>query len=136
MLPRNTPFTTCCRAPPRFSTRSSARSLEDLEAAVLHDLHRRLVAPVAVGQKRELPERRREVLHLGEPRHDVVPAPLVARLADGLGQDRKSTRLNSSPEWISYAVFCLKKKKMNHMMFYYVDNNFYFVFKKECMEKI
>src|SRR5438105_9782777 len=27
------------------------------------------------------------------------------------GQDRKSTRLNSSHEWISYAVFCLKKKK-------------------------
>src|SRR5207247_4267197 len=28
-------------------------------------------------------------------------------------QDRKSTRLNSSHEWISYAVFCLKKKKIN-----------------------
>src|SRR5438105_10722345 len=27
-------------------------------------------------------------------------------------QDRKSTRLNSSHEWISYAVFCLKKKKI------------------------
>src|SRR5438105_5720794 len=26
--------------------------------------------------------------------------------------DRKSTRLNSSHEWISYAVFCLKKKKI------------------------
>src|SRR5438105_11263872 len=29
----------------------------------------------------------------------------------GGGSDRKSTRLNSSHEWISYAVFCLKKKK-------------------------
>src|SRR5438105_9909328 len=28
-------------------------------------------------------------------------------------RDRKSTRLNSSHEWISYAVFCLKKKKKN-----------------------
>src|SRR5438105_5459180 len=28
-----------------------------------------------------------------------------------LERDRKSTRLNSSHEWISYAVFCLKKKK-------------------------
>src|SRR5204862_8092448 len=28
-----------------------------------------------------------------------------------LGQDRKSTRLNSSHVEISYAVFCLKKKK-------------------------
>src|SRR6266536_3483534 len=27
-----------------------------------------------------------------------------------LSRDRKSTRLNSSHEWISYAVFCLKKK--------------------------
>src|SRR2546430_9387176 len=27
-----------------------------------------------------------------------------------LGQDRKSTRLNSSHSQISYAVFCLKKK--------------------------
>src|SRR5207244_10206965 len=28
-------------------------------------------------------------------------------------QDRKSTRLNSSHQIISYAVFCLKKKKKN-----------------------
>src|SRR5207247_7319702 len=26
-------------------------------------------------------------------------------------EDRKSTRLNSSHEWSSYAVFCLKKKR-------------------------
>src|SRR5437899_4147432 len=30
---------------------------------------------------------------------------------EGSGQDRKSTRLNSSHLGISYAVFCLKKKK-------------------------
>src|SRR5690242_20989970 len=30
------------------------------------------------------------------------------------GQDRKSTRLNSSHMSISYAVFCLKKKKHQH----------------------
>src|SRR5438094_6907852 len=30
-----------------------------------------------------------------------------------LGRDRKSTRLNSSHRTISYAVFCLKKKKKN-----------------------
>src|SRR5207247_7168011 len=29
-------------------------------------------------------------------------------------RDRKSTRLNSSHEWISYAVFCLKKKKKSN----------------------
>src|SRR5690349_22890215 len=31
----------------------------------------------------------------------------------GIGEDRKSTRLNSSHVEISYAVFCLKKKTNN-----------------------
>src|SRR2546429_6464101 len=31
-------------------------------------------------------------------------------------QDRKSTRLNSSHGYISYAVFCLKKKKHNSQL--------------------
>src|SRR5258708_30091367 len=31
-----------------------------------------------------------------------------------VGVDRKSTRLNSSHQIISYAVFCLKKKKTNN----------------------
>src|SRR2546430_13178650 len=31
------------------------------------------------------------------------------------GRDRKSTRLNSSHSQISYAVFCLKKKKTAHI---------------------
>src|SRR2546428_8394465 len=33
------------------------------------------------------------------------------------GRDRKSTRLNSSHDQISYAVFCLKKKKTNRVTF-------------------
>src|SRR5260221_2148718 len=32
-------------------------------------------------------------------------------IARSIGRDRKSTRLNSSHTVISYAVFCLKKKK-------------------------
>src|SRR5690606_41688968 len=40
--------------------------------------------------------------------------PLVLGLLGGLFQDRKSTRLNSSHVKISYAVFCLKKKKRNY----------------------
>src|SRR5690349_24201903 len=41
--------------------------------------------------------------------------PLELRLVDGAGVvDRKSTRLNSSHVEISYAVFCLKKKKKRH----------------------
>src|SRR5436305_14586134 len=38
----------------------------------------------------------------------------VHRGAGRLGGDRKSTRLNSSHVRISYAVFCLKKKKGSH----------------------
>src|SRR5260221_7294843 len=37
-----------------------------------------------------------------------LPGPADGRAA---GRDRKSTRLNSSHTVISYAVFCLKKKK-------------------------
>src|SRR5207247_3445436 len=36
--------------------------------------------------------------------------PDLLGLATTRRGDRKSTRLNSSHEWISYAVFCLKKK--------------------------
>src|SRR5215216_2707619 len=37
-----------------------------------------------------------------------------AEVAEILRRDRKSTRLNSSHQIISYAVFCLKKKKNKH----------------------
>src|SRR5690348_18209625 len=39
------------------------------------------------------------------------PAPLEAVHGNENPEDRKSTRLNSSHPSISYAVFCLKKKK-------------------------
>src|SRR2546430_5045724 len=45
--------------------------------------------------------RRRVALRRGQRQHDL----------EGPRQDRKSTRLNSSHSQISYAVFCLKKKK-------------------------
>src|SRR5258708_25659057 len=38
---------------------------------------------------------------------------LILRALSLLLRDRKSTRLNSSHQIISYAVFCLKKKKKN-----------------------
>src|SRR5437667_11958525 len=57
--------------------------------------------------------------------HDALPISPVLRCAGGVAaglgvgalgwrlepRDRKSTRLNSSHITISYAVFCLKKKK-------------------------
>src|SRR5436189_3413614 len=49
------------------------------------------------------------------PAPDAGPARHSADPQEGKGderrQDRKSTRLNSSHRGISYAVFCLKKKK-------------------------
>src|SRR3712207_7204569 len=64
-------------------------------------------------------------VHVAQPVQDVVQdvaahlvgvrAGQVDRVAPGVGAalDRKSTRLNSSHANISYAVFCLKKKKKN-----------------------
>src|SRR5215203_4318620 len=43
------------------------------------------------------------------------PAPRAARWS-AAARDRKSTRLNSSHANISYAVFCLKKKKMINLI--------------------
>src|SRR5438034_7238621 len=56
----------------------------------------------AAGRRRRV---REDLLH----HHADVLQPQPRRLV-GL-QDRKSTRLNSSHTVISYAVFCLKKKK-------------------------
>src|SRR3712207_8739243 len=54
---------------------------------------------------------RRDAQAPGEPRAQVGEDVAVEVRADQ--EDRKSTRLNSSHANISYAVFCLKKKKKN-----------------------
>src|SRR5690349_25039024 len=54
------------------------------------------------GSRRGRPRRRRP----GGSRAGRRPGP-----PGGRGEDRKSTRLNSSHVEISYAVFCLKKKR-------------------------
>src|SRR2546430_3754278 len=48
------------------------------------------------------------------PRHCLVLHR--SRQSGSARRDRKSTRLNSSHSQISYAVFCLKKKKRLHHM--------------------
>src|SRR2546429_1795596 len=45
-------------------------------------------------------------------RHDA-PRRLISEIQP-TAPDRKSTRLNSSHGYISYAVFCLKKKNTSH----------------------
>src|SRR5436853_1255102 len=52
----------------------------------------------------------------------AIPPAEGAMLAEEARQrlDRKSTRLNSSHLGISYAVFCLKKKKYNEQKFFHI----------------
>src|SRR3712207_7358026 len=65
--------------------------------------------PVAGGPRLLVGVAEDEELQLGA---HVGPHPGVGE-PFGLPRDRKSTRLNSSHANISYAVFCLKKKKTN-----------------------
>src|SRR5687768_17773224 len=54
-------------------------------------------------------------LRLRHLRSHLLPGrPTHRRNRHPHGPDRKSTRLNSSHGYISYAVFCLKKKKKKH----------------------
>src|SRR2546430_4447027 len=46
---------------------------------------------------------------------DVGPVARGDHSVENFDPDRKSTRLNSSHSQISYAVFCLKKKKAGHV---------------------
>src|SRR5256885_11786076 len=62
--------------------------------------------PENVSEARKRARRRIRVGRLG-----VVHKQHLVLAADLLHADRKSTRLNSSHLVISYAVFCLKKKK-------------------------
>src|SRR5256885_3871411 len=90
--PRSTlfPYTTLFRSSriesiPKVDKKQYARELRRLQIELVK-LHRHVI------------ERGRKVLVILEGR-------------DAAGKDRKSTRLNSSHLVISYAVFCLKKKK-------------------------
>src|SRR5207245_8143574 len=87
-----------------FPTRRSSDLLAGVDvpdpgdgARVEEEVLDRLLEPA------RLPEERRAA-HLAVERLGAEPL-------DGEVRDRKSTRLNSSHGSISYAVFCLKKKK-------------------------
>src|SRR3712207_7565232 len=88
--PRSTlfPYTTLFRSEEEGGRRGSELHADDLSFENQLSVHH----PLALGA------------------NALVPLP------DLLGQDRKSTRLNSSHANISYAVFCLKKKK-KHTLF-------------------
>src|SRR5688572_31233286 len=90
------PYTTLFRSP---------HQVEDAEIGdavhlrhFLHHVGRNLLQHLEIGTDHL---DRIGALHAGERLFDIV-------------LDRKSTRLNSSHSQISYAVFCLKKKKPNN----------------------
>src|SRR3712207_8391133 len=93
--PRSTlfPYTTLFRSDPDRGEEPAPRALLAVRADVLlrQDPQRRLVVAL----------------------QDAAGLPLLER-ARRLFVDRKSTRPNSSHAHISYAVFCLKKKKGEH----------------------
>src|SRR2546422_3243881 len=59
-------------------------------------------------------EARERFSNLGSDQRDVDQRERNQADEDDVLRDRKSTRLNSSHGYISYAVFCLKKKKITH----------------------
>src|SRR3712207_7125698 len=86
--PRSTlfPYTTLFRSQLEDLAREGARDLRDRDDLVGHVARRAVLADARLDGLRE-------------------------RLVELRALDRKSTRLNSSHANISYAVFCLKKKK-------------------------
>src|SRR3712207_8349573 len=96
------------RRPPRstlfpYTTLFRSRSLDlvhqDLDLGLGDARVRRLIAVSGAQAGADPPERDGQREHRDFER------------AEETGEDRKSTRLNSSHANISYAVFCLKKKK-------------------------
>src|SRR2546422_6866464 len=72
-----------------------------------------LTGPLAGGDLLLHPTHQLGVEGLGRG-EDVEHAHRLLQGGAGSAADRKSTRLNSSHGYISYAVFCLKKKKNNN----------------------
>src|SRR2546422_6211504 len=80
--------------------------------------HNVRIQDVAVGIGPKVTAKRRATAVEGSHHHfrheaRIGRIEVVGFSAHDPEQDRKSTRLNSSHGYISYAVFCLKKKKKN-----------------------
>src|SRR3712207_7781145 len=97
------------RRPPRstlFPYTTLFRSVRDME-------DNRMFQPI------DLPSQKRQkmllYIDLRDAYHALYDYEAERKVAnESLRQDRKSTRLNSGHANISYAVFCLKKKKNNN----------------------
>src|SRR3712207_7110706 len=98
------------RRPPRSTLFPYSTLFRSFEAEVSHGG----CAPQEVDRSAD---RRTSAAHLWGGRTSITERELPRRAVqpylasgEGRGQDRKSTRLNSSHANISYAVFCLKYK--------------------------
>src|SRR2546430_5967458 len=98
------------RRPPRstlFPYTTLFRSVQTARARAERPALRPEAESRREGDSAAAPSSSREISHLSL-RARRVHRPINRR--EGVGSDRKSTRLNSSHSQISYAVFCLKKK--------------------------
>src|SRR3712207_7438482 len=99
------------RRPPRstlFPYTTLFRSHDPVQPAPLQEIHH-------VAHERAVAQGDHGLWHV--ERYRPQSAPLTSH------QDRKSTRLNSSHANISYAVFCLKKKKKKTSTLLNYQNN-------------
>src|SRR5688572_31889995 len=93
------------RRPPRSTLFPYTTLFRSADAGILDPQNRPRIA-VETNQRRGV-----RTLHLSCSTHSVPRGEVDSSFPGELDGDRKSTRLNSSHSQISYAVFCLKKKK-------------------------
>src|SRR6266516_8054838 len=112
----------------RREARQERRAELRLGSTVDHDHDRERA--VAFGLPEEdrdgLPVERSEAMQVGLAQRTEVEGTRQLGRAPQLtpGEDRKSTRLNSSHRTISYAGFCLKKKIFNSFVFFLSNKKF------------
>src|SRR3989454_8152467 len=100
------------RRPPR----STLFPYTTLFRSSLFPIPGRETEPLRTARGRDTAARRSQRQVAGPPYRRAGPMEVAGAtpLQAGHPADRKSTRLNSSHLVISYAVFCLKKKKKKH----------------------
>src|SRR5690625_6745419 len=76
------------------------------DALPIFDLEVNAAKAVKADQTLSSPEKILKII-MGQNQHELRKEKMIE-------EDRKSTRLNSSHVAISYAVFCLKKKKIHY----------------------
>src|SRR5437588_1105969 len=89
-------------------------ALQLFSAALAHDTQFEVVGVEAESGVSHTPASRDELMRGARQRAEALQERARQGATHQFIPDRKSTRLNSSHTVISYAVFCLKKKKKNN----------------------